>query len=424
MSKRKYSQIQNPANYNKPAIFPQALQDKVNVVSGQSQEPQIYNDINQASQNLNPVQRNLADFIFKQLGDNQNFPQLNLQDKPPTRNDPQAFYNMTPGDREMTMYRPHNESVNPIVTLMHEGTHFLDDERMRTYQQPTMNFLAKHQPNMQVAKDNGNWYTHAQNILPRTTGFSKSYPFKGLKTGDDSLIKHYNQQYIDNGQAEAPNQNPTYQNLNNSLQLSRKEGRIYSQMSEFPAFITESLDRPWEVRWSPANATDNIQNISKPGHSNLGRKYLNKMTKATYRGFKDIDNNFPQNYPHANQAFIDRMSDLRNINKYPTAQDYQRHLLDKSTVQQPISSSSQSSSSSSNPIHAAIGGGQSSLPSSSSQFSSIPSPHTPPSSPSTPVFYSPVSLPNPPPTYKQGGTVHSLAERVYPFKLRQYKSFL
>jgi len=279
----------------------------------------------------------MVNFIFRELGNNANFPRLNLNNKLPTRKDPQAYYNMRPGNREITMFRPLNPFINPLTTLMHEGTHFLDDERMRTYQQPAISFLNKYKPNIRTDQDTGDWYTHAQNILPSRKDFNKAYPFSNVKSGPDSLKNHYEQQYLDNPGHQQPTTNPTYSDLHTSLNLPNKEGRIYSQMSEFPGFIVENLDQPWKVDWVQNGDQQTVQGANQ---SNLGRKFLKKMTKATYTGFKDIYNQQPnqgqifmQAYPAMHQSFVDRLSDLRNVNKYPTQADYTTRLQNRGIIQ-------------------------------------------------------------------------------------------
>ncbi len=46
------------------------------------------------------------------------------------------------------------------------------------------------------------------------------------------------------------------------------------------------------------------------------------MTKATYQGFKNIDNDFNQKYSKTFKAFQNRIGDLRNKGKYPNDEDY------------------------------------------------------------------------------------------------------
>lgn len=333
MSKRKLAQSQPAPNYNIPDIFPQNLRNKINFIPSRAKSPEIYNEINRSRSLLPESQIDMANFIFRELGNNANFPQLNLNNKTPTRKDPQAYYNMRPENREITMYRPLNPNINPLTTLMHEGTHFLDDERMRTYQQPAMNFLNKHKANVRTDQDTGDWYTHAQNILPSRASFKNAYPFDKVKSGQDSLKNHYDQLHYDND-VEVNIANPTYSDLNKSLKLPNKEGRIYSQLSEFPGFIAEDLNEPWKIKWVQQGnqQVPQSQDQNYP-YSNIGRKFLKKMTKATYTGFKDIYNqqpnpnqSFMEAYPAMHQSFVDRMSDLRNVNKYPNVDNYKQHI--------------------------------------------------------------------------------------------------
>lgn len=173
--------------------------------------------------------------------------------------------------------------------------------------------------------------------------------------------------------------------------------------SEFPAFLTERLYVPLDTsdRKGVAGVLPGPNSLSLPEarfvHSTLG----------------DMDTAYPAaDYPTMNNYIRQRRGSLEAAYPGLNPQPY---------------SSSQSSSSGSNPIHAGIGGQSSSSQLSSpfstvsSQASSVPSPHTPPSSPSTPVYHSPLSSPNLPPTYKKGGAARSLAEHIYPFKLRHPK---
>jgi hypothetical protein len=334
MTKRKLAQSQPAPNYNVPDIFPQNLQNKINFIPSRDKTPEIYNDINSSKSLLSQSQIDLANFIFREMGNNANFPKLNLNNKTPSRKDPQAYYNMRPENREITMYRPDNPSINPLTTLMHEGTHFLDDERMRTYQQPAINFLNKHMGKIRTDQDTGDWYTHAQNILPSRKDFTIGYPFSKVKSGADSLKNHYVQQYLDNPGSQQPTTDPTYSDLHTSLNLPNKEGRIYSQMSEFPGFIVEGLDQPWVVDWvQKGNQQVPQSQVQNYPYSNIGRKFLKKMTKATYTGFRDIYNQHPiqdqtfiQSYPSMHQSFLDRLSDIRNVNKHSDANTFKQTM--------------------------------------------------------------------------------------------------
>jgi hypothetical protein len=337
MSKRKLAQTQPAPNYNVPDIFPQNLQNKINFIPSRDKTPEIYNDINTSKSLLSQNQIDLANFIFRELGNNANFPRLNLNNKIPTRKDPQAYYNMRPENREITMFRPLNQFINPLTTLIHEGAHFLDDEKMRTYQQPAISFLNKHAGNVRTDKDTGDWYTHAQNILPSRNEFKKAYPFSKVKSGADSLKNHYEQQYLDNPGSQQSSTDPTYSDLHKSLSLPNKEGRIYSQMSEFPGFIVEDLDQPWKVDWVQKGNQQVPQTPDQDyPYSNVGRKFLKKMTKATYTGFRDIYNQQPnpnqtfmQAYPAIHNAFLDRLSDLRNVNKHSDANTFKQTMYNR-----------------------------------------------------------------------------------------------
>ncbi len=286
--------------------------------------------INEGNQKISPIVQELRDFIFAYDTQNQRPKTLHpdftmeLHDQPNKLS--AGFYDM--GSRKMNIFKPAGKAaanINPIITLIHEGTHALDDEHMRTYQEPTMSFLKKHLGATKIKDDKGEWYTGAQRILPNSEEFKRQYPFSNLKEGDDSLQRHYAQQLIDNQNDQNIQDEPTYIDLLNSLTIKGaetiKKGRTYSPMSEFPSFIIEGLDKSW--------TTQIPQNTNQPSSSsrsrrespldpipNLGRKYLKKMTKATYQGFKKIDPDFNKKHPQTLEAFKQRIDDLRNLTKY------------------------------------------------------------------------------------------------------------
>lgn len=365
MSKRKRSISQPISNYNIPDIFPQNLRNKIKFKTtehkGHVSNNEIYNDLNKSINSLNPTQQELANFIFNKLGQNENFKGLNLYNEEPKEGGSEGYYNMHPSDREMTLFRSYKGKTNPLLTMIHEGTHFLDDEYMRNYQKPAFTFLNKHQGNVSIKDDKGNWYTHAQNILNPKGHFKQAYPFKELKAedGPNSLKLHYNRIYEANDKPIPDNDNLNYSTLYNALNESGVEGQIFSPLSEFTTFGIENLHTPWNINWKKIK---DISNVQGPNQSDLGRKFLKKMTKATYTGFRDIYNQQPNQgqsfmdaYPAMHKSFVDRLSDLRNVNKYPTQPDYENRLnapgrmLNPQQIgyNQPSSSSSALSSSSS-----------------------------------------------------------------------------
>ena len=78
--------------------------------------------------------------------------------------------------------------------------------------------------------------------------------------------------------------------------------------TEFSAHAIENLHKPW--------------NIDKYSQKEDGRRFLKGLTKGTYKGFQKLDPQFAEKYPDANQAFKDRITQMRNYDKYPTTDEY------------------------------------------------------------------------------------------------------
>jgi hypothetical protein len=335
-------------------------------------------------------------------------------------NDPRknSYYSVDARDKTQMDLVPQSEvgkGPDPITVgheLMHANDHQIDYlnpkvwEHLRTLAIPMADFnqfsnsIGKIQDKINPAGD----------FKPDLAVPNSGYPFNRAYIEEDMAKARGIPSY----QTPMANGVPDWPQLFNDIQavVSQRgprdqipnSGFYLNRASEFPAFMSERLTKSWK-----ANTAPNPLSLPEARfvHSTLG----------------DMGTAYPATDPK------------NGVAAYPTMNNYigqRRGSLEAAypglNPQQPYSSS-QSSSSGSNPIYAGIGvGGQSSSsqlsspPSTvSSQASSVPSPHTSPSSPSTPVYYSPPSSSNLPPTYKKGGAVHSLAEHIYPFKLRHPK---
>jgi len=126
----------------------------------------------------------LADFIASQLAQSKDFNGVTLgkdfiKDKAGNSMDAYSFLKKNLNLSQKGI----EESHSPFTTFIHEGTHALDDLRMRTYQKDAIDFLAKNikNPNnssegISLEDDRGGWYQAAQNILP-VPSFNKMYPW-------------------------------------------------------------------------------------------------------------------------------------------------------------------------------------------------------------------------------------------------------
>lgn len=278
--------------------------------------PRYFEELNEFNDKLSPSQQELSKFVLSQLAASPGFKGINLYERPVGGPSVTAgAYNF--GNKDINFNRLQSSyygTFNPVIGLMHEGTHALDDSDMKTYQKGAMGFLNKHIvdkttgapiPIMDPA-NTGDWYTGAQNILGNNDFLTK-YPFLGNPRDTDNAAgghKAIAQDFQDYKQARAKSIPPlnsiTYQDIYN--QLSRpgaikkppgdypdKKGVQYSyngddaqfaQLSEFPAFMVEGLGTSFNVPWvgvAPHATVDTRQ-----GYSNLGRKFLKKIVNDTY----------------------------------------------------------------------------------------------------------------------------------------------
>lgn len=295
-----------------------------------------YNEFEQYdTEDIGIPQRQLGQFITNQLAnleDNENaldiFNKLNIYTTPPPSgaNNPNAY---DPNERTIGLntYKDEYEDINPLITLIHEGTHALDDLYIRNSQEAAIKALAKMEHNKGGKQKNlltypNDWYEQAQKILdiPR---FTEEYPLE--RNSSDNTYRHpagYGKPIL----AEEKEKLSSHvgQNISNFKDVKKYLGDKTEQFehhlfeepfTEFTAHAVENIHNPWEINNEKSKA-----NYWK--NNNTGRKFLKDVTKGVYRNFQKLDPQFSTSYPEANQAFLDRISQLRNYKKYPTSNDY------------------------------------------------------------------------------------------------------
>jgi hypothetical protein len=304
---------------------------------------QFYNP--QWDNTLTPGLEDLAGFIPQQLATinteqhpisqdkfNTGFDYLNLTKQPyfkdKTRMD---FYDMVAGpkheDQAIRMSPTGDETLaNPITTLIHEGTHALDDSYMRTYQKEAINALAKIEPKDPTEWkkwfDEGNWYNQAQNILG-IEDFKTNYPYNGIN-GKENIKRSLSNLTNDYSTDEFNTQNNEEVNnfqsakkafewlVENRPDEAPNSEHFYASLSEFPAFAVQKISEKWNI-----HNKQNIPNWEKDywQNNNDGRKFLKGITKGVYKNFRELDPEFSTKYPEANKSFLDRITQLRNYDK-------------------------------------------------------------------------------------------------------------
>ena len=147
---------------------------------------------------------------------------------------------------------PFNSSVNPITTLMHEGTHALDDFLMRTYQKEAIDTLAKEEKKGSIGQEGEGFekltrlYEGARDILGNTD-FSNRYNFK------DAYDKNIKGSFKDLSALEDDKSPVTnFQQAQTALNSIRGRDQeppsnSFFDFSEFPAFAMERLFDPWKI---------------------------------------------------------------------------------------------------------------------------------------------------------------------------------
>jgi hypothetical protein len=351
MKRKASTQISNPLSKtiktnNIANSFLAPLQNKIDplqnydVIVNDFEDKPVY----QQPTNIN-FYKEISDFISKQLASNRS-----------SQIDNRTFkkVNIRPG-RGSGLYEPSTQQLNiydgdsPFKTFIHEGTHALDDLHMRTYQKEALDFLAKHGRDNSVApprsigpsQDPGYWYENARKIISSPTFKQRSYNFGtgGYKTVQkESYPKDVKQSMIDGAEEILDPKNPskTYEQVSHNYQnLTNKDSEFFNPLSEFIAFGVENLNLPWSKTLKNIDYS-NKDFLTKDHGSNLGRKFLKKMTKATYTGFRDIYNQQPnpnqtfmQAYPAMHQSFLDRLVELRNANKHSDANTFKQAMYNK-----------------------------------------------------------------------------------------------
>ena len=268
------------------------------------------------SRKRNPIYTQLAEFNSRQLAD--------LEDNP---NVPRKFGSFSLNDRAQETrlgqsadtYNSRTRSINlspnsgegaPIIPFTHETTHALDDLFMKIPEREGIDFLAKMEkqsPNIDYLQ-NPKWYRQAQEILGNDT-FQQEYTYEdyGKPSIERDLVM-----LTDNMGSPVSN----FREAQQSLQGQTRDYTYFmNPLSEFTAFSTQALPYRWQIGNNPNKA-----NYWK--NRDDGRRFLKAVTKGTYRNFQELDPEFRTNYPAANQAFLDRIGQLRNYKKYPTQQEY------------------------------------------------------------------------------------------------------
>jgi hypothetical protein len=292
--------------------------------------------------------KQIANFVSNQLANKTSSIDKSELEKIITTHD-NAYSDYNPDSKEISIS---SSSASPFSDFIHEGTHALDNLHMRTYQKEALDFLAKHARDRQgnsltPSQDFGYWYEGARKIIPsRTFNSSKNYNFgvggytKATKNDPNIYPKNVKQNIIEGVEQVRNPTNPlkTYIDAKNSYQiLTNKNSEFLNPLSEFIAFGVENLNKPWSKRLKNIDY-NNKDFLTKDHGPNLGRKFLKKMTKATYTGFKDIYNqqpnpnqgqSFMQAYPDIHNAFLDRLSDLRNVNKHSDANTFKQTMYNR-----------------------------------------------------------------------------------------------
>lgn len=341
MPKRKITAPAKPSpkaqkvNSQPVPTFLNPLQNKIKVngtaLSGKRAESEVFKMLNDAYPLLSSIDKQSAEFIFSTLAAKPAFKKLDLHKKPikNRQGNRRETYNFA--NKQISLSpAPSADIPNPISALIHEGTHALDDLHMKTYQKTIPSFLAKHLKGTKIDKDRGNWYTGAQQILPNQS-FQNYYPYKGEDESAHEDIKNsmHDLQLPLRGQPQSIQtfEAAAQELANGNRQVDPADDSLFQSLSEFPAFAVESLSKPWEIEWKGKGKNKKIVGPA----NNIGRKLLKKVAKDVYSNFQGLDQNFNESYPDTNQAFRDRIVELRNQNKYPNKADYIKHLQDKGT---------------------------------------------------------------------------------------------
>lgn len=162
--------------------------------------------LNKENDSITIQQKELGQFITSQLAafkknipNNKafdSFNKLNIRTSPTGAKDKIGY---DPNNRSISLntYEDEYDNLNPLITLIHEGTHALDNLYMRNSQDAAVNTLAKMERAKEgraernlLSNNNRLWYTQAQNIL-NIPSFSARYSLSGHEEDDHKLDNSY-----------------------------------------------------------------------------------------------------------------------------------------------------------------------------------------------------------------------------------------
>lgn len=287
----------------------------------------IYNSLRAAQSKFNnPVSKDLLNFITAQLVKQPEFKGVNFADIPERDSEGNRMDSYDTRTKSIKLSpvgfgTNAGPTINPFLTLVHEGTHALDHLNMKTYQH-ALDFLI----NKKIPFNNEDWYKGAQSILPQRD-FKELYPYKFTNKEDQeggaqadinnsfwNLQSDLNTKKMINPLGNFKDLHPLFEKVHTG-QAHNKERELpkdyfFTSLSEFPAFAVEGLSSPWNIKEHAKNFPT-TQNEKK----NLPRKFLKTMLKDVWQNFNTMEPEFADKYPAANKGFIDRLVQLRNQSK-------------------------------------------------------------------------------------------------------------
>lgn len=296
----------------------------------------LFQELVGAYPTLDDSQQQLASFFTTHLPKQKGFKHINLTHKPlrDKKGIRMDAYDAADKTISLAPLTQENEDIpNPLLTLIHEATHALDDLHMKTYQKSAPNFLAKHLKDTPLNKDKADWYKGAQKLL-RVKDFTDRYPYKGTEGARENIANSmFNLHLPPEGQTKPIIKD--YAAAKAKLDELRDTGELdddlfFASLSEFPAFFVENLSKPIDVNWetvSDKKSKGTKRKMESP-EDNLGRKFLKTIGKDVLKNFHEIQPEFKTKYPEANKNFLRRLADLRNKNKHPTRKEYKKYLTD------------------------------------------------------------------------------------------------
>lgn len=276
------------------------------------------------------IAQQLANFKYRPENDSDKalnaFETLNIRTKKPLTDEENAKMKVGYDTIDRNISLNTYDDVNPLTYLIHEGTHALDDLYMRTPQQEAIDTLASIESKKTSSKnilqniliDNqGNnkrgWYDEVVDILD-DPGFSSTY---NKNWANEELANNQQEMNEYSPNKDVKNFRDVQEFLAGRSRKDNYENQFFqSPFHEMTAHAVENLHNPW-------NISNDSNKVNYWHNNNEGRRLLKNITKGVYRNFRELDPEFSTKYPDANQSFLDRISQLRNYEKYPTAQEYQ-----------------------------------------------------------------------------------------------------